>query len=64
MTAHVALDGALTTSTPERKGEVRPLATWAFILVVAIVAIAALVSDASLTADQRIQVFLQSGIYP
>ena len=36
MTAHVALDGALTTSTPERKGEVCLVALWPFIVVVAI----------------------------
>jgi hypothetical protein len=64
MNQHLTVDAALSRSTPESKREVRPLAMWAFILVVAIVAIAALVSDASLTADQRIQVFLQSGIYP
>jgi hypothetical protein len=64
MNHHLTVDAALSMSTPESEREVRPLATWAFILVVAIVAIAALVSDASLTADQRIQVFLQSGIYP
>jgi hypothetical protein len=57
---HLTVDTALSKSTPE----VRSLAMWAFILVVAIVAIAALVWDASLTADQRIQVFLQSGVYP
>ena len=60
MSQHLTVDAALSRSTPE----VRPLAMWAFILVVAFLAIAALVSDASLTADQRIQVFLQSGIYP
>jgi hypothetical protein len=61
---HVTLDAVLTKSTLETKGEVRLLALWPFILVVAILAIVALVSDASFTADQRIQVFQQSGFYP
>ena len=64
MNRDVTLDAALTTSTPESRGEVRLLALWSFIFVVAILAIVALVSDASLTADQRIQVFLESGMYP
>jgi TRAP-type C4-dicarboxylate transport system permease small subunit len=40
---HLTVDAALSKSTPE----VRSLAMWAFILVVAIVAIAALVWDGS-----------------
>jgi hypothetical protein len=64
MNRHVILDAALTKSTPETRGEVRLLALWPFIVVVAILAIVALVSNASLTADQRIEVFQQSGVYP
>jgi hypothetical protein len=64
MNQHVALDAALERNAPKTNGEVRLLALWPFILVLAILAIVALVSDASLTADQRIQVFQQSGIYP
>ena len=64
MNRHVILDAGLTKSTPETGGEVRLLALWPFIVVVAILAIVALVSDASLTADQRIEVFQQSGVYP
>jgi hypothetical protein len=64
MNRHVILDAALTKSTPKTRGEVRLLALWPFIVVVAILAIVALVSDASLTADQRIEVFQQSGVYP
>jgi hypothetical protein len=37
---------------------------WSFIIVIGIVVIAALVSDRSLTPDQRIEVFQQSGMYP
>ncbi len=47
MNQRLTVDAALSRSTAESKREVRPLAMWAFILVVAIVAIAALVSDAS-----------------
>ena len=50
MNRHVVLEAALTKSTPETRGEVRLLALWPFIVVVAILAIVALVSDASLTA--------------
>jgi len=64
MDQHVAFDAALTTSTPERKGEVRVLAWCSFIIVGAILGIVALISDSSLTPDQRIAVFQQSGFYP
>ena len=64
MNQHVALDAALATSLPQRKGEGRLLALCSFILVVAILAIAALISDHSLTPDQRIAVYQQSGVYP
>lgn len=63
MNQHVALDSALATSTPKRNGAVGLLALCS--LVVAVVAIAAaLISDRSLTPEQRFQVFLQSGLYP
>ena len=63
MNQHVVLDASLATGTPERKREVRLLPVWAFILVVAIVAIAALISDRVVDPEQRIQVFQQSGTY-
>jgi hypothetical protein len=64
MHRHVTLDAALTKTAWETGSEVRLLALWPFIVVVAILAIIALVSDASLTADQRTEVFQQSGVYP
>jgi hypothetical protein len=64
MNQPVALDAALATNTLERKSELRQLPMWSFIIVVGIVVIAALVSDRSLTPDQRIEVFQQSGMYP
>jgi hypothetical protein len=62
MTQQIALDSTLTTRVPE--GQARLLAVWAFILLTAILAIAALISDRSLTPDQRIAVYQQSGVYP
>ena len=64
MNQQVALDAALATEAPERKGQGRLLAVWSFVLVVTILAIAALISDHSLTPDQRIAVYQQSGGYP
>jgi hypothetical protein len=64
MNQPVALDAVLATSAPERKGDPRLSLVWSFIVVVAIVAIAALISDGSLTPDQRIEMFQSSGIYP
>ena len=64
MTQQVAFDSTLTTGAPERTGQGRLLAVWSFIVVVAILAITALVSDRSLTPNQRIAVFQQSGLYP
>jgi hypothetical protein len=64
MDQHVAFDAALITSMPERKGEVRVLAWCSFIIVAAILRIAVLISDSSLTPNQRFAVFQQSGFYP
>ena len=64
MNQPVALDAALATNALERKSELRQLPMWSFIIVVGIVVIAALVSDRSLTPDQRIEVSQQSGMYP
>jgi hypothetical protein len=64
MNQHVVLDASLATGTRERKREVRLLLVWAFIFVFAIGAVAALISDRSLSPEQRIQVFQQSGAYP
>jgi hypothetical protein len=64
MNQPVALDAALATNTLERKSELRQLPIWSSIIVVGIVVIATLVSDRSLTPDQRIEMFQQSGMYP
>jgi hypothetical protein len=64
MNRPLALDAALATSTPERRSEPRLRLLYFFITAVGIVAIAALTLDGSLTSDQRIEVFHQSGMYP
>ena len=62
MNQNVSIDAALTMNALRRKVESRRFPLWALILV----AFAALVLgfDASLTPDQRLEVFLQSGMYP
>ena len=57
-------DATLTAGAPERKREDRPVAFWLLALAAAIIAVAALVCDASLTPDQRVQAYLQSGMFP
>jgi hypothetical protein len=58
MTQYLSGDAAL------RKHEDRSIAVWLFILAAAIIAVGATLSDASLTPDQRIQAYLQSGVFP
>jgi anti-sigma-K factor RskA len=57
-----SIDAALTTERSESKHADRPFAIWALILVVAAVTVLAL--DASLTPEQRILLFQQSGMFP
>jgi hypothetical protein len=64
MTQYVSVDVAPTTRTHERKREERPVAVWLLIFAAAIIAVGAIVCDASLTPDQRIQAYLQSGMFP
>jgi hypothetical protein len=62
MNQHVSIDAAPITKASQRKGESRPFPLWPLILVALVVLILTL--DASLTPDQRLEVFLQSGMYP
>jgi len=64
MTQYLSLGTAPTTGTPERKREDRAIELWLFSLAAAIMAVGAVVCDASLTPDQRIQAYLQSGMFP
>ena len=57
MTQDVSIDAAVTA-----KAERRGLPLWPLILIAFVVLILTL--GASLTPDQRLEVFLQSGMYP
>jgi hypothetical protein len=64
MTQYLSVDAAPTTRAPERKREDRLVAVWLLSFAAAIIAVGAVVCDASLTPDQRIQAYLQSGMFP
>jgi hypothetical protein len=64
MDQHAAFDAALITSMSEKKSEVRALVWCSFIVAAVILAIGVLMLDSSLSPDQRITVFQQSGFYP
>ena len=64
MTQDLCVDVAPTTGAPEHKREDRPVAVWLLILAAAIIAVGAVICDASSTPDQRIQAYLQSGMFP
>jgi len=57
-------DATPTAGAPKRKREDRPVAFWLLILAAAMIAVGAVVCDASLTPDQRIQAYRQSGMVP
>jgi hypothetical protein len=64
MTQYLSADAAPMTGTPERKREDHPVAVWLLSFAAAIIAVGAVVCDASLTPDQRIHAYLQSGMFP
>ena len=64
MNVPVTIDGVLTTERSESKHKDRPLARWTLILLLAAIACAVLGLDAALTTEQRIALFVQSGMYP
>jgi hypothetical protein len=64
MTQYLSVDAAPTMRVPERKREDRLVAVWLLSFAAAIIAVGAVVCDASLTPDQRIQAYLQSGMFP
>lgn len=64
MTQYLSVDAAPTTGAPKREREIRPVAVWLLSLAAAIIAIGAVVCDASLPPDQRIQAYQQSGMFP
>jgi hypothetical protein len=60
----LSIDAALTPGLPESKRDVRLLPVLSFVLIVLILGVVAVISDGSLTSDQRIQLFQHSGVYP
>jgi hypothetical protein len=64
MTQQVPVDASLIAKASDSSGEGRAFVFWPLILVGAIVAVVALTADAFFTADQRMAVFQQSGVYP
>jgi hypothetical protein len=64
MTQQVSFDAGLIARASDIKGEHRRFVLWPLILIAAIIAVVAIRADASLTPDQRIKVFLESGMYP
>jgi hypothetical protein len=64
MTQYLSVDAAPTRRASERKREDRLVAVWLLSFAAAIIAVGAIVCDASLTPDQRIQAYLQSGMFP
>jgi len=59
-------DGVSTTATLTAQGAhaERPAALWILAAAFAVIAVAVLVADRSLTPEQRFAVFLQSGMVP
>ena len=64
MTQSLSVEAVPRTGLPERKREDRRVAVWLLSLAAAIIAVGAVVCDASLTPDQRIQAYVQSGMFP
>ncbi len=64
MTQYLSVDAAPTTGAPERNRGDRPVVVWLLSLAAAIIAVGAVVCDTSLSPDQRIQAYLQSGMFP
>ncbi len=64
MTQQASMAVDLTTRASDSSVERRAFKFWPLLLAVAIVAVVALIADSSLTPDQRMAAFLQSGMYP
>jgi hypothetical protein len=54
----------MTSEASEKAQSDRPIMLWAFVAVVVLIACTALVLDSSLTTEQRIALFIQSGMFP
>jgi hypothetical protein len=59
-----SIPATLTTERPQRAQADRPIAQWAFAAVLIAIAAPVLAADASLTPEQHIAVFMQTGMFP
>jgi hypothetical protein len=59
-----SIPATLTTEQSQRARADRPIALWGFAVVLVAVAVIILVADASLIPEQRIAVFMQTGMFP
>jgi hypothetical protein len=64
MTDRAPFSATLTTQLAHRAHAERPAALWILATAFAVIAVAVLVADRSLTPEQRFAVFLQSGMFP
>jgi hypothetical protein len=55
----------VTTSEASQSAQSdRPIMLWVFLAIAVVIAAAVLVIDSSLTTEQRIALFIESGIFP
>ena len=59
-----ATPATLTTESAQRAQSKRPIVPWILVAVAVVIACAVLVIDSSLTPSQRIDLFMQSGMFP
>ena len=64
MTQSFSVAAVPTTGAPDRKPRGSPGCSLVVVSRGGIIAVGALVCDASLTPDQRIQAYVQSGMFP
>jgi hypothetical protein len=65
MNQPASLSATITTTEHSQSTQAeRPIALWALVAVLVAIACTVLVLDGSLTADQRIALFMQSAVFP
>jgi hypothetical protein len=64
MNSPLSIEATLTTGRSQRKHADRPLALWTLVVVLVAIACTILVLDAAMTTDQRIVLFVQTGMFP
>ncbi len=63
MSQQLSIDAGLVKAS-DNQTRTRTFVPWVLLLGCAIIAVVVLMADASLTPEQRIDAFLQSGTYP